>query len=87
MRSMYLGESRDGLTAILHWTQAPGQDPILDPTDSPALILGAMLTKKPLYACDVWMPIRSDSSFSKTLGVLTFLADSIDQQIKALPKN
>ena len=87
VRTMYLGESRDGLTAILHWTQAPGEDPILDPTDSPARMLGAMLTKKPLYICDVWLPIRSDANFSQTLGVLTFLADSIDKDIKALPKN
>ena len=87
LRVMYIGAGRSELTAILHWTQAPGRDPVLDPTDSPSLMLGAMLTKKPLYICDVWMPIRSDANITQVQGALTFLADSIDKQIKALPKN
>ncbi len=87
LRIMYLSANRSELTAILHWTQAPGADPVLDPTDSPALMLGAMLTKKPLYICDVWMPIRNGADFENVQGILTFLADSIDKQIKALPKN
>ena len=87
LRVMYLSADRNEVTAILHWTQAPGRDPILDPTDSPSMMLGAMLTKKPLYICDVWMPIRSDANLTQAQSVLTFLADSIDKQIKALPKN
>ena len=87
LRITTLGAGRGEIAAIMHWTQAPGEDPVLDPTDSPALVLSAMLTKKPLYVCDVWLPIRADSSFTESLGVLTFLADSIDRQIKALPKN
>ena len=87
LRVFSIMQSRSETVALLHWTQTPGQDPVLDPTDSPALMFGAMLTKKPLYLCDVWTPIRSGSNFELVRGNMVFLADAIDRQIKTLPKN
>ena len=79
-------EGRSDNFVVMHWTQAPGEAPMLDPTDATGKVFGAMLAKKPLYICDAWIPVSGNENPNLLSGSLTFLADSIDRHIQALPR-
>ena len=86
VRILYAMEGRSDNFLVMHWTQAPGEAPILDPADATGKIFGALLTKKPVYVCDAWIPVSGNENFNLLSGSLSFLTDAIDRHLQAMPR-
>ncbi|MBC7529131.1 MAG: hypothetical protein H7308_16470 [Chthonomonadaceae bacterium] len=75
---------RNEAMLVLHWTQAPGEDPLLDPLDTPSRIVESLTLKKPIFVCDLWINDRDDLRGIATDVLIREFATRIDATIKAM---
>ncbi len=86
MYNFMIASGRSDIILALHWTQAPGEDPALEPLDAPGKIVESLMAKKPVFVCDLWVSDREDLKGIHIDDLIQKFATQIDRVIKAMPK-
>ena len=71
---------------LAHWAQVPGHSPRVNAMDLPDIALKSLVTHRPFYICDAWIPIRSGASGAQARDTLLRFADRLSKDIAASPK-
>ena len=79
-----VGSGRSEALLAAQWTQAPGEDPQLDPLDAPGKIAESLMTKRPIFVCNVWIVDRADLKGLSPDVLIRQVATEVDAKIKAM---
>ena len=74
---------RNNNAILAHWVQSPGEEPHADVVSMGVKAGLTLARRKVLYVCDVWMPIRSDTSGYQAKLILQQFEEILSKQIKA----
>ena len=79
---MEIAQGHDSTILLIHWLQAPNMPGYADYSSMPKSVAKGLMLHSMLYACDVWVPLRSDSNGAFIRTTLTRFANDIEGQIQ-----